>query len=133
MFRILLLRRYRIYIRSRHAPTLGGKIRALSGMRLPQRSWIIVEERSKGIFKVVKNNLTDSDHSSLGISGCSSEVRILEDPSSPSDEFQCFGMPSRVRWEDVWIEPYEFHASSLSRLKEALSHITFCAWCVDDI
>lgn len=133
MFRLLFVRRHRIYVHADHASSLGGRINALAGVRLSQRSWLLVEELSAGIFKVVDDNLRDKDAGALGFQSWDSEVQNLEDPDRESDGYQCFGIASKLQWKDVHMTPYEFHAPSVGRLTEALSHVSMCAWCMDDL
>jgi hypothetical protein len=99
-------------------------------------NWIDVEEREPGVFTVVDDNLTSGsdwivDPCNLGFSQWDDEVEDLD--AGDSDESQCFGMSDHLRWNDVDLTPYEYRASSLERLSEALHHVAVCAWCPGDI
>lgn len=132
-------KKFRIYIRSGYAPTLGGMIEALSGSASADtdKPWIVVESVGGGRYVVVDDNLTVKsddwicDATALGFSGWDDEVEDLD--AGDSDESQCFDMSSHLRWNDVDLTPDEFRAPSIGRLCEALAHVTFCAWCPGDI
>lgn len=99
-------------------------------------NWIDVEEWKPNVFTVVDNNMTVKngnwvvDQTSLGFTQWDEEV---EDFDHYSDESQCFGMSNHLRWQDVELTPYKFRAPSAERLKEALTHVTMCAWCPGDM
>jgi len=114
-------------------------------------NWILVEEREPHVFTVVDENLTsryyDHDeewyyddyyddevddypytkHIILGFSQWDEEVEDLD--TGFSEEAQRYGMSCRLIWQDVYLTPYEFRASSVERLAEALTHVAICAWC----
>jgi len=101
-----------------------------------EEAWIKVKEVSPGIFEIVDNSLTSgdsriSDPCELGLMGWDDEVQDLD--AGQSDESQCFKMSVHLRWKDVDITPDELRASSVERLKEALSHVAFGAWCPGDL
>lgn len=139
MLKWLFARRYKLYVAARNAPTLGGRINRLGGIRGPRAPWLLFEEWPRGVFRVVKDNLTSGSDSSdpiaLGICKWDSEVEDLDGPRDlySSDVSQCFEMSRELQWKDVHITPYECCASSVLRLAQALSHVAFCAWCPGDI
>jgi len=111
-------------------------IQALSGEAAadPEGAWIEVQEASAGVFIVTDDNMTDDDNTCLGFVAWDGEVEDLDCGSS--DESQCFGMSDHLRWNDVdlrLMHVKEFRAPSISRLVEALSHVTLTAWDPYDI
>ena len=114
-------------------------------------NWIIVEELKPYVFTVVDENLTSKYHENdddwyydgyydedvddylstrriiLGFSQWDEEVDDLD--TGFSEESQRYGMSCRLIWQDVYLTPYEFRASSLVRLIEAFNHVAICAWC----
>jgi len=98
--------------------------------------WIVVREEDSGHFVIIDDSMTEegdwlSDCIDLGLCDWNSEVQDID--AGDSDESQCFGMSTHLVWKDVTITPSSIEASSLERLSEALTHITFCSWCPGDI
>lgn len=56
-----------------------------------------------------------------------------ENLDKSSDEFQCFGMSTRLLWKDCILSPDEFHAPNIDRLCEALEQIRMDSFCGGDI
>lgn len=100
-------------------------------------NWIEVEETEPGHFEVVDDNMTVKDgdwiteSTNLGLCSWDEEVEDLD--AGDSDESQCFGMSSHLKWKDVDIYPGGFTAPSVERIIEALNHVAMCAWCPGDI
>jgi hypothetical protein len=119
--------------------SMGNMIEMLSGEASAKQegNWIEVEEKEPGVFAVVDDNMTVKDgdwvteNTALGFSQWDDEVEDLD--AGNSDESQCFGMSSHLKWQDVDLMPEEFRAPSIERLKEALNHVAICAWCPGDI
>jgi len=119
--------------------SMGNMIEMLSsGASAKQEgNWIEVEEKGPGVFAIADDNMTvkggDSvmEITALGFSQWDDEVEDLD--AGNSDESQCFGMSSHLKWQDVDLPPEEFRAPSVERLKEALNHVAICAWCPGDI
>lgn len=91
-----------------------------------------IEIRSKkaGIYEIVSENistmecyqeLSDAENFILAVSNWDNEVENLDDWSYYGSD--------HLRWKDVEIKVREkqFIAPSIGRLKEALTHVTFCA------
>lgn len=133
------MKTYRIFVRDGFGGSLGNMIDALSADTSVEAdcAWIIVEEREVGHFVVTDDSMTDKngdwiiDAVALGFAEWDAEVEDLDD--GYSDESQCFGMSNHLRWNDVVLRPDEFHAPSIERLAEAITHVTMCAWCPGDI
>lgn len=131
--------KFRIYIRTGQACNLAGVIKkAFCSVSTEMDAfWIVVEQVACGRYVVVEDNLTVKsddrlwDDLELGFIGWDDEVEDLD--AGDSEESQCFGMSNRLRWNDVDLTPEEFRAPSIERLREALVHVTLCAWCPDDI
>lgn len=76
---------------------------------------------------------------SLGFAHWDKEVESLDDDNNDgcSDEAMCFGMSNRLRWKDVELVQGQYYslyrAPNIDRLKDALSHVYICAWCILDI
>ncbi len=120
--------------------SFGNMIQLLSGgvSANPEGDWIKVEEVSPGIFKIVDNNMTEEEEGNVlcglwALGLCSWDEEVVDLDAGNSDESQCFGMSDHLRWNDVEITPGELRAPSIDRLKEALGHVAFCAWCPYDI
>lgn len=109
-------------------------------INLPFREWIEVEKKRPGVFTVVDDSMTDdsmtmesdtAERANLGFSSWDEEVEDLD--NGWSDESQCFGISSHLRWREVDLTPKEFRTPSIKRLKEALSHVTLVTWCPREI
>ena len=118
--------------------SMGNMIEVLSGEASAklEGNWIKVERISPGHYKIVDDNLTSgsywiSDSCALGFCSWDNEVTDLD--AGNSDESQCFGMSDHLVWNDVELTPEELRAPSIKRLRKALDHVTFCAWCPGDI
>lgn len=100
-----------------------------------EESWIEVKEVSPNLFKVVNDNMTEGDdwvHDSCALCFCDwdDEVANLDHVSDAAD---CYGMSERLIWRGAILTPWEFYASSVDLLREALEHVVFCAWCPGDV
>ncbi|MBI3633427.1 MAG: hypothetical protein HY226_03995 [Candidatus Vogelbacteria bacterium] len=98
--------------------------------------WIEVEKVRKGVYRMVADSMTvegdgNYHNTNLGIREWDEEVVDLD--NGRSDGSQCFGISEHLRWNDVDFTTEEFRAPSIKRLLEALSHVTFTAWCPGDI
>ena len=118
--------------------SMGNMIEVLSGEASAKLNgnWIKVEKISPGVFQIIEDNLTSgsdwiTDSCALGFCSWDDEVTDLD--AGNSDESQCFCMSDHLRWNDVELTPRELRAPSIKRLKEALHHVAFCAWCPGDI
>ncbi len=129
----------RINVQNGYGNSLSNLVNALSESASADReqAWIEVVEAVPGMYRVVNDSLTVKggdwiiDETALGFVAWDDEVEDLD--TGNSDESQCFGMSSELRWNDVGLTPVEFRAPSIERLKEALSHVVVCAWCPGDI
>jgi hypothetical protein len=129
--------RYRIFINRGYGSSMGNMLEVLSGEAVKQEpNWIEVEKRH-GSFIITDENMTDKkgnwvvDNTSLGFSGWDDEVKDLD--NGYSDESQCFGMSTKLQWNEVVLTLESFSAPSIERLCEALEHVGICAWCPGDI
>jgi hypothetical protein len=111
----------------------GTRIRINLGQK-QEGNWIEVEEKKPGIFTVMDDNITVKDGDrvtedvTLGFSEWDDEV---EDLDGDEDSQMC-NISEHLKWQDVDLTPEEYHAPSIERLKEALSHVTICAFCPGD-
>ncbi|HSI21092.1 MAG TPA: hypothetical protein VLA04_05340 [Verrucomicrobiae bacterium] len=129
----------RIFLSHRGFGSLGNSVEFLVGeaSSLWLGNWIEVSERESGYFEIVGNNMTEKngdwivDSTALGFGEWDSEVVDLD--AGNSDESQCFGISSHLWWNDVDLTPEYIRAPNLQRLREALEHVAFCAWCPGDI
>jgi len=112
--------------------SLGEQLEVFSGEASAKQegNWIEVEEKEPGVFAVMDDNMTVKG-TARGFSQWDGEVEDLD--AGDSDESQCFGMSSHLKWQDVDLTPEEFCAPSIERLKEALDHVAICAWDPEDI
>ena len=98
-------------------------------------NWVEVQKVSSGIYKVADYRLTGNvdpyGNNALGFREWDHEVEDLD--AGNSDGSSCFDISNHLRWNDVDLTPGEFRATSLRRLKEALTHVTFCVWDQDEI
>lgn len=123
---------HRIYVNCAFGRSLGNMIDALSGKAEEERKFIEVQETDDDLTK--KDGYDLYDATALAFSGWDLEVDDID--ASQSDESQCFGMSSHLMWKEVDLRlrgDREFRAPSIGRLKEALTHVTFTAFCPGDI
>jgi hypothetical protein len=118
--------------------SLGNMIDQFTGLASARSddNWIVVTEVTPGVFEIVDDSMTwgdnyVSDDCALGFCGWDEEVLDLD--GGYSDESSCFGMSAYLLWNDVELTPTELRAPSIDRLREALRHVAFCAWCPGDI
>ena len=95
-------------------------------------SWIEVSQFADGVFVVTADNIISPCPMGLvlGYSGWDEEVENMY------DEYEIWTIlhaSDHVRWKDVHMWGHEFHAPSIERLVEALSHVTFTPVCPGDI
>ena len=116
---------------------MGDKIEVLSSEASAHREgdWIDVEEREAGVFTVVRDSMTMRD---LGPDWLSLRFRFWDDEvedldAGNSSGSECFGSSNHLRWNDVDLTPEEFHAPSIERLAEALTHVAVDAWNPEDV
>ena len=127
--------RYKIYIDRGYGMSMGNMLDVIGGKVEVKGNWIEVEKKHHS-FRVVDDNMTVkkgnwvTENTDLGFSWWDKEVTDLD---GNSDESQCFGMSSKLKWNEVIMEPTRFHAPSIERLCEALEHVNICAWCPGDI
>ena len=118
--------------------SIGNMIDSLSDNTSAESesAWITVKKVSPGVYQIVDNSMTTGDSGltdccALGFCYWDDEVQDID--AGNSDESQCFEMSDHLRWNDVDITPEGFKAPSINRLREALKHVGFCAWCPGDI
>jgi hypothetical protein len=117
-------------------PHHGFELSKISG-EAQAFNWIEVEEKETGVFEVVDNNMTVKDgdplkkDTALGFSQWDEGVEDLD--NGQSDERRWLGISSHLRWQDVNLTPDRYTAPNIERLKEALTHVVICAWCLGDI
>ncbi len=126
--------KWRIYLQRGYGFSSGNMLEALSGQAV-QESWIEVERKHHDFFVVddsmtAKNSNPVTDNTELGFSSWDEEVVSLD---NYSEESECFGMSTKLKWNEVILEPNRFHAPNIERLCEALEHASICAWCPGDI
>lgn len=132
-------KRIRIEVNRGYGSSLGNLIEVLTDSPSVESpvSWIEVEEREENVFVVVDDNMTVKDgewlyeNIALGFVSWDDQVEDLDNGSS--DESQCFGMSSHLRWNDVEMTPEQFRAPSIFRLMECLTHVVMNAWRPGDI
>lgn len=132
-------KRIRIEVNRGYGSSLGNLIEVLTdstSVKSPV-SWIEVEEREENVFVVVDDNMTVKDgnrlYTNVALGFISWDDRVEDLDNGSSDESQCFGMSSRLRWNDVEMTPEQFRAPSIFRLMEALTRVVMNAWCPGDI
>jgi hypothetical protein len=130
--------RTKFFVQRDYSYSMGNMTEVLTGEALaaPKENWIIVDEIEPGLFQVVENSMTSGDYwvqdpVALGFCWWDDEVEDLD--AGNSDESQCFGISDHLRWNDVHLTSEELRAPSLDRLREAIGHVAFCAWCPGDI
>nr|MDO8119284.1 hypothetical protein [Candidatus Sigynarchaeota archaeon] len=101
-------------------------VRYVTRIHLKEEYWIDVNEESPGMFVIVSENMTTEPETELGFSAWDKEVEDRD--NGASDGSSCFGISSHLKWNDVELFPDSFKAPSIERLKEALAHVTMCAW-----
>lgn len=115
-------------------------VEAKGNITVQQGHWFeVVWSEDSGAFMLVDENLTNkedrsrwpADKTALAFYKWDEQVVDLDDGFS--DEGSCFGMSNHVLWNDVNLTPTIYRAPSIERLKEAFTHVTFCAWCSGDI
>jgi len=102
---------------------------------------IVLERSGKGIFRIVDSTIDNlilskkgnslHDATELGFNNLASGCEDLD--AGTSDQSQCFGISSKVRYLDVIITPGKIEAKSVREIKEAVKHLRFVAWCLGDI
>lgn len=132
--------RSRIQVNRGYGQSMGNMVEVLSGQAAEEAGeehWIEIEETAPGEFEVVGNNMTEESKSTwtgntaLGFVGWDTDVE--DNDAGSSDESQCFHMSDSLQWKDVHLSPKHFTAPSIDRLKEALQHVVYTAWCPGDI
>jgi hypothetical protein len=104
---------------------------------LGDEEFIEVQETEPGAFTIVNENMTAkggnwvTDATALGLMFWDKEVVDLD--AGQTDSSQCFNISAELQWNDVNITVDVIKAPSIERLKEALTHVTFGAWCAGDI
>lgn len=97
---------------------------------------ITVEETEPGTFEIVDNSLTQKGgdwrvaNTALAFKEWDDDVENID---RGGDAQVLLGLSESLRWKDVELTSFEIHAPSLDRLKEALEHVTLCAYCSGDL
>ena len=109
--------------------SLSDTDRSFLGLR---EKWILVKEEKAGVFMVVDDSMTVKNGNSLfentALSFCHWDEQVEDLDNGKSDESQCLGMSRHLRWNDVDLTPRRYTAPNINRLKEALTHVSICAW-----
>jgi hypothetical protein len=101
-----------------------------------EENWIELEREQPGRWKIVNDSMSDRggywvhDATELAFSSWDGKVENLD---TSGEGFECFGISEKLRWENVTLTPKSISAPSIERIKEALEHVRFCAWCMGDI
>jgi hypothetical protein len=123
--------------------SLGNMMELFGGATAnPSGEWIEVQKVAPGTYHIVANSMTVegdwvTDNTALGFCGWDQEVENLDVGARRSDAASCFGMSEQLRWNDVrfnlFDEPGQITAPTVARLRAALEHVVFCAWCAGDV
>ncbi len=102
------------------------------GKKIPKKeNWIEVICVRNGRYKVVANNMTSKKERGLSFSEWTDDVINL-DHEDRSDA-AWIGMSEKLRWRNVIITPKKIIAPDIKKVRQALKHVVFCAWDIDDM
>ncbi|OGY24314.1 MAG: hypothetical protein A2172_00405 [Candidatus Woykebacteria bacterium RBG_13_40_15] len=94
-----------------------------------------VVEKEPGVFRVLRETLTNEEQPDFAFSKWDDDVEDLDAKAGDfrSDISQLSGMSNHLRMGEVDLTPREYHAPSIDLLKEALTHVEFGTFDPGDI
>jgi len=93
------------------------------------REWVDIEKTSHGKYVLVGSSLIS--HYDVG---CEDEIgfsdwgELVLNLDENSDPWQCFGISINLQYKNVILFYDSIEAKNMKEIKEALKHITLCAW-----
>ncbi|HEU5121983.1 MAG TPA: hypothetical protein VFT59_03985 [Candidatus Saccharimonadales bacterium] len=114
--------------------TLAVYADSVVGVKVAPTEWIKVEEVRPGAYKIIANSMTEADDGYARYALCFTDWDDEVENCDDFYELSGFHMSDHLKWNDVEMSIYEeCHASSVERLQEALDHVSFYAYCPEDL
>lgn len=103
----------------------GGKVVS------EKESWIEVVCAKNGHYKIVANNMTSDKESALSFSEWTNDVVNLD--NEERSDAAWLKMSEKLQWREVILTPETIIAPNVKTLRQALKHVVFCAWDLEDM
>jgi len=99
--------------------------------------WIVVETSEFGLYWITAHSVSGRYgarlHDEDWFGYCCWDEEVVDLDAGNSDESDCLGISLHLEWKEVTLTNDRIYAPNLERLKEALQHVTPCAYCYWDI
>ena len=93
--------------------------------------WIDVERASPGHYNLMASSLNAGEGESLSFNQW--DDGVVDHDKGFSDAASCWDHSDHLSWQEVILRPNAFEAPNLSRLQEALKHVTWTKYNNDEI